>query len=95
MCWLSRRLLEPGEDALPLWMSDATPEMCGQLRLSAAVALLRLARRHDTRINPSTYCALALTMQDEVEVVRATFAAKVYRLVRHFLVRHTVGLHML
>jgi hypothetical protein len=60
--------------------------MCGQLRLSAALSLLRLARRHDTRINPTTYTALALMMQDEVEAVRAAFAAKVYRLMRYFLV---------
>jgi hypothetical protein len=60
--------------------------MCGQLRLSAALALLRLARRHDTRLNPSTYSSLALMMQDESEGVRAAFAAKVYRLMRFFLV---------
>lgn len=82
-----RSLLEPGEETLPLWMSDASPDMCGQLRLSAALALLRLARRHDTRLNPSTYCSLALMMQDELEGVRAAFAAKVYRLMRFFLVR--------
>lgn len=81
------RLLEPGEESLPLWMSDASPELCGHLRLSAAGALLRLARRHDTRISPSIYCALALMMQDEVEGVRAAFAAKVHRLIRHFQVR--------
>lgn len=84
---LLRSLLEPGEETLPLWMSDASPEMCGQLRLSAALALLRLARRHDTRITPSTYCSLALMMQDELEAVRGAFAAKVYRLMRFFLVR--------
>jgi hypothetical protein len=83
---LSCRLLEPGEESLPLWMSDASAEMCGQLRLSAALSLLRLARRHDTRISPTTYTALALMMQDEVEGVRAAFAAKVYRLMRYFLV---------
>jgi hypothetical protein len=69
-----------------MWMSDASPELAGQLRLSAALALLRLARRHDTRISPGTYCSLALMMQDEVEGVRAVFAAKVYRLLRYFLV---------
>jgi hypothetical protein len=81
------RLLEPGEESLPQWMSDASPELCGHLRLSAAGALLRLARRHDTRISPSIYCALALMMQDEVEGVRAAFAAKVHKLIRHFQVR--------
>lgn len=84
-------LLEPGEETLPLWMSDASAEMCGQLRLSAALALLRLARRHDTRLNPSTYSSLALMMQDESEGVRAAFAAKVYRLMRYFLVRAWEG----
>lgn len=68
-------------------MSDASPELCGHLRLSAAGALLRLARRHDTRISPGIYCALALMMQDEVEGVRTAFAAKVHRLIRHFQVR--------
>jgi hypothetical protein len=79
-------LLEPAEEALPLWMSDASAEMCGQLRLSAALSLLRLARRHDTRISPATYTTLSLVMQDEVVGVRYTFAAKVFRLMRYFLV---------
>lgn len=74
-----------------MWMSDASPELAGRLRLSAALALLRLARRHDTRISPSTYCTLALMMQDEVEAVRAVFAAKVYRLLRYFLVGGVCG----
>jgi plasmid replication initiation protein len=72
-------------------MADATPEQCGQLRLAAASALLRLARRHDSRINAGTYCALALMVQDEVEAVRAACAAKVYRLMRYFMVRSGAG----
>lgn len=69
-----------------MWMSDATPEQCGQLRLCAALSLLRLARRHDARIPPSTYSALGLMMQDEVEGVRELFAGKVGRLMRYFVV---------
>jgi hypothetical protein len=33
------------------------------LRLAASTSLLRLARRHDTRIHPEIYLPLALTMQ--------------------------------
>lgn len=78
--------MEPEEEARPLFLSDASPELCGELRLSAARALLRLARRHDTRMSASTYTTLALVMQDEQGGVRAQFAIKVYRLMRHFLV---------
>lgn len=35
----------------------------GAVRLAAGAALLRLARCHDSRIPPLTYCLLALTMQ--------------------------------
>lgn len=41
----------------------------GAVRLAAGVALLRLARCHDTRIPPATYCLLALTMQARLAYV--------------------------
>lgn len=41
----------------------------GAVRLAAGVALLRLARCHDTRIPPAIYCLLALTMQARLAYV--------------------------
>jgi hypothetical protein len=43
----------------------------GAVRLAAGAALLRLARCHDARIPPLTYCALALTMQARAACARA------------------------
>jgi hypothetical protein len=59
-------------------------EVAGQLRLAAAASLLRLARRHDSRLGPGCYCMLALVMQDNQISVRGVFAAKVYKLVNYF-----------
>lgn len=61
-------------------------EVAGVLRLAAASALLRLARRHDSRMNSSCYGMLALVMQDDLEGVRSAFSTKVYKLMRHFQV---------
>ncbi len=43
----------------------------GAVRLAAGAALLRLARCHDGRIPPLTYCALALAMQARAACARA------------------------
>eukprot|EP00879_Flechtneria_rotunda_P015681 GHRR01016403.1.p1 GENE.GHRR01016403.1~~GHRR01016403.1.p1 ORF type:complete len:1542 (+),score=797.44 GHRR01016403.1:616-5241(+) len=86
-------LLDPAEDNQPQFLEDAPPEACGQLRLTAASALLRLARRHDSRLGPSCYCMLALVMQDNLEEVRAAFAAKVYKLIKFF--QHRPSTHQL
>jgi hypothetical protein len=59
-------------------------EVAGQLRLAAAASLLRLARRHDSRLGAGCYCMLALVMQDNQIAVRGVFAAKVYKLVNYF-----------
>lgn len=40
------------------------------LRAAAAAGLLRLARRHDSRLSPGCYVALALAMQDPAMEVR-------------------------
>lgn len=42
---------------------SATDQQAGAVRLSAALALLHLVRRHDVRLPRSAYCLLALTMQ--------------------------------
>lgn len=80
------RYLEPSEDARPEFLADVSREVAGILRLASASALLRLARRHDSRITPSCYCMLSLVMQDDLEGVRAVFSAKVFKLMRHFQV---------
>lgn len=80
------RHLEPTEAARPEFLADVSGEVAGVFRLGAAAALLRLARRHDTRIIPSCYCMLALMMQDDLDTVRAAFSVKVFKLVQHFLV---------
>ncbi|KAF8072944.1 ATXR2 [Scenedesmus sp. PABB004] len=80
-------LIDPSDDARPAFLADAPAEAAAELRLAAAGALLRLARRHDARLGAGTYAALALAMQDDLEGVRGAFAAKVYRLVRHFSAR--------
>eukprot|EP00884_Botryococcus_braunii_P018320 jgi/Botrbrau1/5171/Bobra.0172s0043.2 len=51
----------------------------GYLRLVAACAMLRLARGHDARIQSEVYFSLALTMQDTMADVRASFALKLRR----------------
>lgn len=80
------RHLEPTEQARPEFLADISSAIAGVFRLGAAAALLRLSRRHDSRITPSCYCMLALMMQDDLDTVRAAFSVKVFKLVQHFLV---------
>lgn len=87
--WYCCSLLDPSEEARPQFLADVPEEVAGQLRLAAAAALLRLARRHDARLGSSCYCLLGLVMQDSLEGVRAAFAAKVFKLVKHFNVSGT------
>lgn len=77
-------LLEPSEEARPSFLADVPDEVAGQLRLAAAASLLRLARRHDSRLGAGCYCMLALVMQDNQTSVRGVFAAKLYKLVSYF-----------
>ncbi|GIL43844.1 hypothetical protein Vafri_1442 [Volvox africanus] len=51
------------------------------LRMAAARALLRLSKRHDSKLSAPSYVALALTMQDPIVEVRQLFGEQV----RHFL----------
>lgn len=82
------RLADPSDDTVPALLgADAPAEACGELRLAAGTALLRLARRHDARISPSSYVVLALVMQDDLEHVRRAFAGKVHKLAVYMLVR--------
>ncbi|KAK9820961.1 hypothetical protein WJX81_007677 [Elliptochloris bilobata] len=53
----------------------------GAVRLAAGAAMLRLARCHDARIPPLTFCVLALTMQDPQLEVRAAFGGRARRTV--------------
>ena len=58
-------------DTLPAWLggdpeSEQYAEQSGAVRLAAALALLRLVRRHDVRMPRGLYCLLALTMQVRV-----------------------------
>ncbi|KAF6266620.1 hypothetical protein COO60DRAFT_1697167 [Scenedesmus sp. NREL 46B-D3] len=82
-------LLEPSEEARPQFLADAPDELAGQLRLAAAASLLRLARRHDSRLGAGCYCMLALVMQDNQISVRGVFAAKAYKLVNYFNLRRS------
>ncbi|WIA29168.1 hypothetical protein OEZ86_011679 [Tetradesmus obliquus] len=82
-------LLEPSEEARPSFLADVPDEVAGQLRLAAAASLLRLARRHDSRLGAGCYCMLALVMQDNQTSVRGVFAAKLYKLVSYFNLRRS------
>ena len=79
------RLTEPSADLPALEGASAVDGGC--LRLAAAASMLRLARRLDGRLTPSSYCALSLMMQDMLEEVRAQFTTKLMALVRYFQVR--------
>jgi hypothetical protein len=53
-----------------------------ELRLAAATAVLRLARRHDRRLPPAVYTAACLTVQDPSTDTRRAFAAKLRRMLQ-------------
>mmetsp|Transcript_12986 Transcript_12986/g.36510 ORF Transcript_12986/g.36510 Transcript_12986/m.36510 type:complete len:1151 (-) Transcript_12986:1065-4517(-) len=59
----------------------------GRIRLSAASAMLRLARRHHQLFLPQTYINLSLTAQDPVMEVRTSFIAHVVKTAGHFEAR--------
>ncbi|GBF94053.1 hypothetical protein Rsub_07321 [Raphidocelis subcapitata] len=64
-------------DSPPAWLPpDADDQQAAAVRLAAALALLRLARRHDVRLPRALYCLLALTTQDPVADARRAFSVK-------------------
>jgi hypothetical protein len=64
-------------------LQDETDEVQrAELRMAAATAVLRLARRHDRRLPPAVYTAACLTVQDPSTDNRRAFAGKLRRMLQ-------------
>jgi hypothetical protein len=71
----------------PPCQDEADEAQRSELRLAAASAVLRLARRHDRRLPAELYVAACLTVQDPNAEVRRAFGAKLGSLLQHLAQR--------